>query len=485
MGIRIQPKEVTIPDDPKGDPFKDDLLNRKESVEILTHLITSIEGPCTMAVDAPWGAGKTTFINMWDQYLRNNGLTVVKFSAWENDFCGDPFAALCVELATAKNTGIDKEKLMEAGEKVIKHVTGNAMNQLVAAITAGTINLQELVKSDETDITKRLDQYQDAKRAIKEFRDLLRNMATHASCEQQYTPLIVMIDELDRCRPSYAVEFLEVAKHLFTVDNIVFVLAVNRTELAHSVSAIYGAGFDADGYLQRFFDVDFRLPEPHRSAFIVSLIDKIQINNYFGRTQDTDSQRLFQRALTLLQEFSTTFSLSLRQIQQLVHRLGLVFASLPGNQYSFFLSATVALTLRAINPQVYHEFINGRVSDLEVVDNIFNSHKEANHLQQTHEGCLFEAILIMAHKEVAKNLRPHSDNEASQTPLESRYREKQSACTEKSVESPTNEHWDEVLALVDSYQRSPIIRNQCGFMISVKRVELMTGEMIDKTLEFK
>ena len=52
-------------------------------------------------------------------------------------------------------------------------------------------------------------------------------------------PLIVMIDELDRCRPSFAVEFLETAKHLFAVDQVVFVLAVNRKELAHAVKALY------------------------------------------------------------------------------------------------------------------------------------------------------------------------------------------------------------------------------------------------------
>ena len=79
-------------------------------------------------------------------------------------------------------------------------------------------------------------------------------------------PLIVVIDELDRCRPSYAVELLEVAKHLFAVDHIVFVLAVNRSELAHSIRALYGSGFDAEGYLRRFFDVDFRLPAPDRDS---------------------------------------------------------------------------------------------------------------------------------------------------------------------------------------------------------------------------
>ena len=49
-----------------------------------------------------------------------------------------------------------------------------------------------------------------------------------------------MVDELDRCRPSYAVELPEVVKHLFTVDGVVFVIAVNRAELTHSIRALYG-----------------------------------------------------------------------------------------------------------------------------------------------------------------------------------------------------------------------------------------------------
>ncbi len=99
---------------------------------------------------------------------------------------------------------------------------------------------------------------------------------------QKERPLIVMIDELDRCRPSYAIELLEVAKHLFSVDHIVFVLAVNRSELAHSIRALYGSDFDAEGYLRRFFDVDFRLPEPDRKSFIDAMMDTQQIKKHFG-----------------------------------------------------------------------------------------------------------------------------------------------------------------------------------------------------------
>ena len=95
MGIRIQPQEIEIPED---DPFKNDLLDRKEPVEILTHLVGSIEGPCVLAVDAAWGTGKTTFLRIWAQYLRNHGFPVIEFNAWETDFTGDPFVALSFEL---------------------------------------------------------------------------------------------------------------------------------------------------------------------------------------------------------------------------------------------------------------------------------------------------------------------------------------------------------------------------------------------------
>ena len=87
MGIRIQPREIDVPE---NDPFKNDLLGRKESVEVLTHLVGSLEGPCVLAVDAAWGNGKTTFLRIWAQYLRNRGFPVVEFNAWETDFSGTP-----------------------------------------------------------------------------------------------------------------------------------------------------------------------------------------------------------------------------------------------------------------------------------------------------------------------------------------------------------------------------------------------------------
>ena len=157
------------------------------------------------------------------------------------------------------------------------------------------------------------------------------------------------------------------AKHLFSVDHIIFVLAVNRSELAHSIRALYGVGFDATGYLRRFFDVDFRLPEPTRGAFIDALLDAIQINYYFQRTQDQWGRPEEADVRVLLQGFFRAPELSLRWIAQAIHRLGLVFATLRNDQRSFAITTAVALIFRTIDADLYHRFHRGEVSDLDVV----------------------------------------------------------------------------------------------------------------------
>ena len=91
MGIRVKPREIDVPE---SDPFENDLLGRKEPVEILTQLIGSLEGPVVLSVDAAWGNGKTTFLKMWAQHLRSQEFPIVEFNAWETDFSGDPFLAL-------------------------------------------------------------------------------------------------------------------------------------------------------------------------------------------------------------------------------------------------------------------------------------------------------------------------------------------------------------------------------------------------------
>ena len=241
------------------------------------------KGPCALAVDAARGSGKTTFLKIWAQHLRNKGFPVVQFNAWETDFSGEPFVALSTELME----GLDEYKgsvkkyiarMKMRAKEVLRRTVPSVTQLATAAISEGEPIGKEIGEAVASYAEARLTEYPVAQKSLKEFRRVLQDMATALSTQRAGRPLIVVIDELDRCRPSYAVELLELAKHLFSVEQIVFVMAVNRAELAHSIKALYGGGFDAEGYLRRFFDVDFRLPDPERDAFIDAMLDGVQIN---------------------------------------------------------------------------------------------------------------------------------------------------------------------------------------------------------------
>ena len=198
---------------------------------------------------------------------------------------------------------------------------------------------------------------------------MLEELAAELARANNDLPLVVVIDELDRCRPSYAVELLETAKHLFTVDHVVFVLALNRLELAHSICAVYGSGFDADGYLRRFFDVYFPLPDSKREPFIEATLLNTGIKDYF---QSRSEDRSYEIVRDWLVDFFDAFDVSLRSIAQAIHHLGLVLASLRQDSQSLPVAATLALILRTIDLDRYRRFTRGELEDRELVEFLFN-----------------------------------------------------------------------------------------------------------------
>ena len=482
MGIRIQPQDIEIPID---DPFRNDLLGRKEPVKVLTHLIGGIKGPCVLAVDAAWGAGKSTFLKIWAQYLRNQFFHVVEFNAWETDFTGNPFLALSDELTHGLDAYTDQPlvgKIADA-KKAAKEVLRRAFPGIIRVATAGILDLNPMIEKEAGQVLasyaqeRRLD-YREARKSLEDFKTRLRDMASTLAESKQGLPLVVVIDELDRCRPSYAIELLEVAKHLFTVDHIVFVLAVNRSELMHSIRAVYGSGFDAQGYLRRFFDIDFRLPESERKLFIETTLEAIQINDYFRRTKDENTKRSgdHETIKKLLLAFFDAHDLSLRSIAQAIHHLGLLFASLRSDKRSFALTAVVALGMRTINLDLYQKFTRGEVEDREVVDFLF-SRPGLKNIRRNHEGVVIEAIIIVAAQEMRHDSYPF-ENVASS--LLTEYRELASG-KQLNDDFSDGDHARHVLATVNNFSHPGLSNRGVGFKYAVRRLELFDTDLIDES----
>ena len=284
-------------------------------------------------------------------------------------------------------------------------------------------------------------------------------------------PLIIIIDELDRCRPSYAVELLEVAKHVFAVDHIVFVLAVNRSQLSHSVKALYGNDFDAYGYLRRFFDVDFRLPDPSREKFFRKSLSDIRLESYFERTGEHNVQDQFRIARKILSQFFDSPALDLRTIAQAIHHLGIVFASLPSDHRSFAVSAVIALIIRTAEPETYHRFICGYADDIEVVDALINKPWTKN-VQQEFNRYLIEATIIIGGKELSRN--PSIKFRKTDSPLQTHYQN----LIDEGESHKDFSHAKNVIDQVQYLSKFGIL--EIGFGQSDQRIELLSPALVEQ-----
>ena len=91
-------------------------------------------------------------------------------------------------------------------------------------------------------------------------------------------PFYVLVDELDRCRPTYAISLLERAKHLFEVNDVVFIVATDTKQLSSAIRAVYGQEFDSPRYLGRFFDRTYEFDTPENSAFVAHMVSTLPVN---------------------------------------------------------------------------------------------------------------------------------------------------------------------------------------------------------------
>lgn len=304
MRLKAPEIEVTA----KG-TFKLDLLNRKPVAEAITSLIKNEEGPLVIGLNAPWGSGKTTFLRMWREDLRASGIHSVYFNAWENDFSTEPLAVLIAEL----EKGLDGLK-QDAGEAAkVKEKLDQAKGLGVALLkralplavkigSAGLVDLGEISEEALADWTAELAKgqiaaYDAAKGSVTGFKTKLTELAS----EFGPSPLVVIVDEMDRCRPPYAISVLECIKHFFSVPRVVFVIAADRVQIEGAVAGVYGGGVDSSGYLRKLIDLETPLASPEGSNVCQSTIFTLCLGRRVQEARTSDcrprSSRLSQRAV--------------------------------------------------------------------------------------------------------------------------------------------------------------------------------------------
>ncbi|MDG1351806.1 MAG: P-loop NTPase fold protein [Sulfitobacter sp.] len=198
----------------------------------------------------------------------------------------------------------------------------------------------------------------------------------------RHRKLVIVVDELDRCRPDYALSLLELIKHFFDVPHVHFVLGVNMRELENSVKARYGGGINAGLYLQKFVTLTMGLPTT-TNAFEGKSLSTSYFEKNSARVGINQAQHEY--ILGVLDTVIDKESLTLRAIQRLIALLQIT--TLPDMSFQDELLEKVAASslsiLRVIRPQTYKDIHTGKI-DLVELQLIFEmsaeGHRRANRL---------------------------------------------------------------------------------------------------------
>lgn len=412
--MRLRAPQLDVPLD---NPFQNDMLCRQPAVEALTNILKSSNEPFVISINAPWGYGKSTFLRMLESHLKANSLKTITFNAWESDYIDDPFVALLGDTESQLNSlkGRDNTSLQDKINKAKKYggkIIRAAIPAAVKIGTAGIINLDELTESTIADAAEKftqdqIDSYSEAKRSIASFRDELSGIAKSLYTNDSQLPLVFIIDELDRCRPTHAVRLLEIIKHFFSIDRISFVIALDPDQLGHSVKTLYGQEMDVNGYLKRFFDLELNLPKPNLEDFLNAQFSRFGLEEFFTiRTQyreaayDKDQlQRIFKHLFSILK-------FSFREHERAFTLLSLAIRATPQNHHLHPVILGCLIILKIKNSTLYKDFIAGQAraetvqARAETVMEYLSTGLEGKKFAQSHHGYILEAELLCAQIQV-------------------------------------------------------------------------------------
>ena len=302
----------------------------------------------------------------------------VYIDSFANDYIDDAFIVVTSAITTyieENSVNPDEGKSKEFMEKA-KHVGVQLLSWTakvgIKAATLGAIKDSDIedLKDIKTDLAKglsnvvgdfvgeRLASHKQDVEMLRSFKELLSEIPTLLSPEGD-KPFVIIIDELDRCKPTYAVELIEKVKHLFSVKNVVFVLVMHRKQLEEAVKCVYGENIDAHTYLQKFINIETTIPkktgEHHDNdigLYNKRLFKLHQIETWGGERNLLDS----------LEVLANHFNLSLRQLERVYTNLAVFYASSAENQIRLVPIISFLSVIKVIDPSVYESLLLQKIS---------------------------------------------------------------------------------------------------------------------------
>lgn len=364
--------------------YLSDSIGRNQDIFHFVNILNSIEGNCSISLDGKWGSGKTFFVKQTKMVLEANNDFIksmtpekrqeikdkqraffdpdeslisqvcVYYDAWENDSDDDPILSLVYSIMQTVSTDytFEKRNYLKVGTAILDGLVKNGVlkgGALVLETISGMnwVKIIEGLKGENPlDV---LEKDKSLRQKINEFLDSL--------LPEKGNRLVIFVDELDRCSPSYAVRLLERIKHYFSNEKITFVFSVNISELQYTIKKYYGHGFDGARYLDRFFDLRVQIPKIDLSKYYSQL--NFSAGEYAWSVMCDAMIRIYGMELREISRYLQLYKLAignhLEQLEKTGHSL--VDATW---YYSLMYVAPIMVALRVVDPKKYYDFIEGK-----------------------------------------------------------------------------------------------------------------------------
>lgn len=361
--LQLKSQDKSLAEIDLSNIWKDDALSRDREASNLEDLIAGQEGPLTFCLDGAWGTGKTFFLRRFKSQWEANGGKALYFNAWEDDNLDDPLIALIGQLwPLLKPSGMDGlvDNIKKCTIPLLKKIALNRVGVDGKDVTSSASNA--------------FDEYADLQASRQQLKECLTGIAD-TIFNSSHRPLLFIVDELDRCRPSFAVALLERIKHLFPIKHLVFLVGVDREQVKASVRAVYG-DIDAENYLHRFFDATLRLRQFSPSQFIYAT---------YGYLSSQDRSPTANHILSASFEFARKFcpliqhfNLSLREVEVAMRTYMLMPSA--SSEAGDVMMPGLLIALRMRDKVAYSHLVNWDLPIGKLIDVIFGNLLEYDEL---------------------------------------------------------------------------------------------------------
>lgn len=359
-----------------SDGFRNDIFQRQQFGEALSNLVINSTDELVISLDGKWGEGKTTFVKMWQGYLKEKGIPSIYIDAFQNDYTDDAFISIASAITLyedqhstdAAESSDFKKKAKKVGVRLlswtakvgIKAATLGIIKEsdIEALSEIGDDVADDASETVESLVKERLDTHAKETNLIQSFRESLSDLPAKLK-DNQNGRLVIIVDELDRCKPSFAVEILEKIKHLFSVKNVVFLLVMNKQQLEEAIKSVYGNNIDAHTYLQKFINVETSTPKriDDRDNNDIELYVKklLQVHEI---TTWGDDEQIFHFLVPL----ALHFNLSLRQLEKVFTNLAIIYSTSTENHLRVVPIIAFISVVKVVAPNVFADLLLRKVS---------------------------------------------------------------------------------------------------------------------------